>query len=423
MPSIIVRRTPIAPGLEEVETATGRLSYRSTVYARDEQEQKTFSYGGKQNRTQARIDHKQHAVDFLGEDPDAENEGAELTVSDLLDKAYAYFETTVDLEDGYSQGSIDNYKAAKRLRIDGQPIAKITLAELKRRDALNWLRWLKTVKLSGFTKNGTVTALRTGLRYAREQEWMEFDPFAGIKSEEFPAQEVETEPIALSNEEGLRFEEAVRSDEFRAAGDTDYSNLILVARLEGLRISELLGRKVKDVEWGFETDGETGELVEVTKLQVYSQLKRGQVVTEPVSQKRLKNKKKGVRTIELFPESAAYITNQLEVEAAKGLGRPDDLLFTNADGTPICRHTVNRKVKRAAKIAGLDPALVMTKTLRTTLITGYAHAGVASVEIATKTGNSPAVIERNYVKPIRDGKQQKTNNAKLRATGFLGASA
>jgi integrase len=111
------------------------------------------------------------------------------------------------------------------------------------------------------------------------------------------------------------------------------------------------------------------------------------------------------------------LANQLELEVAKGLGQPDDLIFTQASGRPMTRGLILKAVRRAARIAGVK---VTPKTLRTSFLTGAAHAGIAAVEIATKTGNSPAVIDRFYVKPIRTAAQEDENMRRMIEYGHVG---
>lgn len=405
MPSTIVERVDVAPGLEERTTATGKTVWRSTVYAAGTQETKTLKA---RNRTEAKMLHRQHQVDFrersgkvLAADYDPQR-----TVEQAVGAALEYFESTIGLDGGYSRGAIDNYRSAFKQRIKGQPIAKVRLVDLEKPHALAFLRNLKRSGLAPFTQNGTVTALRTSLRYAREQDWMKTDPFLGIdRKKEFPKQKVKTEPQSLSADEVFKFMDAVGSAEFAASSDTDFRNVITVLRLEGMRVSELLGCRWNEVDW---TEG---------RLLLDDQLARDQKTTEAARWSRPKNDDKGVRNAKVFAPSMEALANQLELEVAKSLGQPDDLIFTQASGRPMTRGLILKAVRRAAKIAGVE---VTPKTLRTSFLTGAAHAGIAAVEIATKTGNSPAVIDRFYVKPIRTAAQEDENMRRMIEYGHVG---
>jgi hypothetical protein len=238
MPSIIVERVDIAPGLEERTTATGKTVWRSTVYAAGTQATKTLPA---RNRTEAKMLHRQHQVDFrercgkvLAADYDPQR-----TVEQAVEAALEYFESTVGLDGGYSRGAIDNYRSAFKHRIKGQPIAKVRLVDLEKPHALAFLQLAQRPRPLHPERNGDRAAHLAALR-----------PRAGL-DEDRPVPRDRPQEGVPEAEGGVgaqnlgrqvfKFMDAVGSAEFAASSDTDFRNVITVLRLEGMRVSELLG--------------------------------------------------------------------------------------------------------------------------------------------------------------------------------------
>ena len=389
--------TTLAPGLKERVYPNGRTVFRSYAYAAGLQDLETWEG---LTRTEAKAKHKQHVIDFAGRKPQRSDVQ---TLEQAKREAFAYLEAEVE-RGAFASGTLDGYRTHWEKRIAVHPIAKRKLSQIDKTVALHWLRSLRTTG-SNYTQHGALTTMRTILRIARESDYMGHDPFLGIPRKEFPEQRPEKPTVALSNEEGLRLLAATESKDFREASDTEYRHVIAVARYEGARSSEVCGLFWRDVDF---IDN---------RIAIVGQLKRGQKVSEPIGKLDPKNREHGKRTPRMFPQTRDALYAQLEVELAKGLGRPDDPCFTQANGTPITRSHLLAAVKRAAKIAGVTAT---AKQLRTSFLTGAAHAGISAVEISTRSGNSPAVIERFYVKPIRTIEQEQENIERMLANGFAG---
>lgn len=397
VPSSSYVETKLAPGLIERVYPSGKTVFRSYAYAGGLQDLATWEG---LNRTEAKAKHKQHALDFAGRKTSRSDVQ---TLEQAMHEAFDYLAAEVE-RGAFASGTLDGYRTHWRLRIATHPIAKRKLSQIDKTLCLHWLRSLRSTGAS-YTQHGAVTTLRTVLRIARESDFMAHDPFLGIPRKEFPAQRPETPTVALSNEESLRLLTALDSDEFRKATDTEYAHIVTVARYEGPRSSEVCGLFWRDVD--FIED----------RIALVGQQQRGQRVTVPVVKLDPKNGEHGKRSPRMFPQTREALYAQLEVELAKGLGRPDDPCFTQANGRPITRKHLLAAVKRAAKIADVEAT---TKQLRTSFLTGAAHAGIPAVEISTRSGNSPAVIERFYVKPIRTIEQEQENIDRMLANGFAG---
>lgn len=388
----------LAPGLVERRYPSGKIVYRSAVYADGK---RLFQKWEGITRTEAKKLHRQRQGDIgKGARP-----AQARALADVMIEAYEYLDREAE-RGKVSRGTIENYRAAWRERIAPHAIAKRRLDQLDRAICLRFLRDLRDCGKSSSTQNGTVSALRNVLRYARDMDYMPFDPFSGIATKEFPSQKPSTGTIAraLDNDEALRLIEAARSEAFTEKTDTLYTNMIVVARYQGARNSEVCGLRWRDVDLIAERLGFTG------------QLKRGQRVDDPVTILAPKNGEKGERRPRMFADTWAALNDQLAHERAKGLGRPDDLVFTQANGKPITKTRLLAAVRRAGELAGLGR--VVPKDLRTSWVTGAAHAGMAPVEIAEWTGHTPEVVERSYVKPIRTAAQEEADMSRMISSGF-----
>ncbi|MGH3143526.1 MAG: phage integrase central domain-containing protein [Gaiellales bacterium] len=71
------------------------------------------------------------------------------------------------------------------------------LSELGKGDVLRVLDRCHDAGLSEWATHGVVTALRVGLRFARERDYMTADPFQGLPRDRLPAQRSRSEARAL----------------------------------------------------------------------------------------------------------------------------------------------------------------------------------------------------------------------------------
>jgi|SRR5215471_1705573 len=401
----VVEKTTLISGrglgnLEEWRFKDGRVAHKSRVYHGDKQSLETWDG---LTRTEAKRKH----VERNGKTAKGETPTTKRLLDEVKEECFAYLTDLAAREDGsFSTGTLQNYTSAWRKRIATKPISKLRLDQIGRAECLRFLRDLRTSDLATSTQNGTVTSLRAVLHYARDMEWMSFDPFSGIPSKEFPPQKPSTGIIsrALSNEESQKLIDAARSEAFREQTDTLYTNLIIVTRYQGPRSGEAIGLRWREIDLIAETIGFVG------------QIPRKHKVGEPIKIIGPKNGESGKREPQMFPEVWAALNDQLIHEQCKGLGEDDDLVFTTAAGGPITRDSLREAVKRAGVLAGLGR--VVPKDLRTSWFTAGVNAGVAPVELAAMGGNSAPVVERFYAKPMRTAAQGKLNVGKFAASGF-----
>jgi integrase len=128
-----------------------------------------------------------------------------------------------------------------------------------------------------------------------------------------------------------------------ASRRTPYYPLIHLALYSGLRRSELLGLRWKNVDLGMAT---------VSIVQVMHKLRDGSIVySEPKTAK-------SRRMVVLTPTSALALKEhrQKQADLANRLGKPlsgDDLVFCNVDGTPLSPSTVSHAFLDIARKAGI----------------------------------------------------------------------
>ena len=396
----VTAKVKLATGLEEWTFQSGEVAYRSRI-----------TEGGKRllqtwrgiNRTEAKAKHKKRE----GNAVDGKKAPEKKWIADVAVEAYAHLDDLAAINKG-SYGTVENHRRNWHKRIETEPIGQMRLDQIERVDCLRFLRKLKQSELAPSTQNGVVSALRVVLRHARDMDYMSNDPFAGIARGEFPSQTEKSEKghqaRVITNEEGQALIAAAKSEEFHKQTDTLFTNMVIVARYQGPRNGEVCGLRWCDVDLINERIGFNG------------QLKPGHLAKAPVERVAPKNGEHGVRAPRMFSETWAALNDQLAHERSKGLGRPEDLVFTTIVGDPITHRRLLCAVKRAAKLAGLGRVVV--KDLRSSFVTAAVHSGLAPVEIETMTGHTATVIERFYAKPIRTAQQEKENVDKMAVAGF-----
>jgi integrase len=405
----------LAPGLIERRLASGEIVYRSKVYADGREFFRTFE---SVNRTEAKRLHTAHANEV-------KNEGLRpapsLTLGELRDLAFAHFETLIAT--GSSNGkrlrvgrlALRNYRSAWDKRITPyqhrrKSIDEVKLGDLDRKLAREWLAWLASTGVAPSTQNGTLSAIRTVLRWARDNDMMAVDPFAAVPTEERPAQRPREQWDArvLTVEEVRRVSIAAHSPDYlKATPHCLFSNIIDLYAYSGVRLSEGMGLVWEDVDL-------------VSKVLTIRQQRAHHKAAEPAARAQTKSER-SVRSFKMRPAVYEALLDQLGYEQAKGLGRPSDFVFTTNIGTPVTIEHVKSAVRRATRMAGLGEH--GPQVLRRSFATQVAHAHIPSIEAEAMLGHSAATFESNYAKPLRDAEQMRANDDALAALDFGSVSA
>ena len=243
---------------------------------------------------------------------------------------------------------------------------------------------------------GVLVVLRSVLAYARHADYTTADPFRGIRRGELPS------PSESSKEKRV-----LRADEIWRLIDATlqaYTTIVTVLGWSGLRVSEAIGLRWRDVDF---VEG---------LLRVEGQLpplKRGEAPrTVPTKSRR------GVREMPFLPVVTEALASQLakEIEAARG--GSDDFVFVTPHGRPYMRQNISeRGIEEAGVRAGLGNG-VRAHVLRHSFCTFVAESGVPPNKGAALTGHDEQTWWRSYVQPRRDAQARRENVAKLTALGL-----
>ena len=288
-------------------------------------------------------------------------------------------------------------------------IADIKLIDFDEPVALRFLRYLRNTGLDPSTQLKVLTAVRRPLRHAREEGWMTkgYDPFHDIPSSQFPQRDKKKRKRVLDNDEAACFLVGAKSEEFKAlvkSGETDRSNAVIVNAMEGDRTMETLGRLWNEVDLRSIEEG--GTRIIQTNFQLGADGKRQRVMT----------KNRSEREKVMHPETFKALVRQRQIEWAKGKGRDDDYIFTNADGSPMRSWQLRRATQRAARLAGLGH--VNPRDMRRSVCTSMHAAGMPGKEAAAETGHTLETWLQYYVQDHGTQKQREANAAARERQGF-----
>jgi integrase len=180
--------------------------------------------------------------------------------------------------------------------------------------------------------------------------------------------------------------------------------VVAVLAYSGLRISEVLGLRWRDVDFV------TGELDVNGQIQPPTRRtpRAGRV-------ERLKTDA-SFRLVPIFPAAEQTLIDHLAVEQEAGRGGDDDLVFQTRHGKPLsARNVAQRGVEKAATDAGLGK--VTPKDLRASFCSLAGRRGVDPAEAAQMTGHSLAVWATHYARSF--GHEQRLEaRARMLEHGF-----
>jgi integrase len=180
-----------------------------------------------------------------------------------------------------------------------------------------------------------------------------------------------------------------------AARDTMYYPVLHLAIYTGLRRSELLGLRWKDVDL---------DMAAIYVVQTSHQLTGGRIVyQEPKTAK-------GKRQVSLSPTAVLALRAYLEkVEAERDfLGislTPDSLVFSHYDGSPMLANTITHAYLKIARRVGLQG--VRFHDLRHTHATMMLKANVHPKVVMERLGHSQIAVTLDTYSHVVPGMQEK----------------
>jgi integrase len=386
------RRRRIEPGIHERVNSDGTTSLELTVKINGRTRRRTLPPGT--TLAQARKARtKMLGERDAGRSPLGTRDDPRLVDASCLAMAALRQRTKLTGKGRISETTVDSHE--QRLRDHVHPtLGHRKLSTLRKRDVLNLIDESRGTGLAEWTCHHVLTALRTVLRHARENDLLVGDPFAGIPSERLPAQEAAGELRAFRGGD-------VNLLLARVTGTRDVAAATLLADT-GLRASELCGLHWRDVSL---TDG---------FISIEGQLapRRRREAPRIVPTK----SRAGVRRIPLTPRAMERLEALYIYESERGLGNDDDFVFTTRDGGPLDRHNLRRIIREAGYAAGVGH--VTPQVLRRSVATAYAEADVPAHVAASVTGHSVVVYQAAYVKAHRDRKERENALERLMNHGY-----
>jgi integrase len=319
------------------------------------------------------------------------------TLTELAEEWLDHLQARVGIRDErrrYSQRTVDLYR--QRLgahvleRLGSRRVDELTIDHVRRLvDRLN------ANGLAPGTVTSCVNILSGLLRYAVRRKLISHNPVRDLDRDERPGSERQSEPRYLSAEELERL--------FAAMGDT-FRPVALLCAYSGLRISEALGLRWRDIDL-------KGGLLEVNG-QLGAAGERLAVTKTPSS----------AATLAALPalgrELAAHRTRQ----AARNLAlvRPEALVFTTSRGEPQSRRNALRAVHKAGDNAGLNPdgaEKVGLHDLRHSLASAVLERGGSLAEVAALLRHKNARVSAQVYAGLTD-KAREQATTRLAESGF-----
>jgi integrase len=275
-------------------------------------------------------------------------------------------------------------------------LGELRLGELEPRHLSDLIRDMRQTGFAESTIYNVLIPLRGVYRLARSCGLIGRLPFDGLDPAEAPCPSPGGSDDRVLDELELAALARHASDGYRA--------VVTTLAFTGLRISEVLGLRWRDIDF---VDGE---------LHVRTQLIPARKDRPPRLVRKLKTQASR-RDVPLFPAVENALAGLLELELAAGRGSEDDLVFATRTGRPLSHRNVSRAVEEAAAAAGVDRAT--PHDLRKSFCSLAGRRGVDPVEAAQITGHSPVVWARHYARSF--GKAQREEARRRMLTHGFGA--
>jgi site-specific recombinase XerD len=264
-------------------------------------------------------------------------------------------------EKGYSQGTIKVYKLdiERGLSPFLQQRGKSEIEEVTRADIRDYLDYLVNGRgNSNATRARKLAAIKSFFNYLVENEELEVNPAASIRSPKIP----EKEPVYLTDEESIHLLTTIAQEARPQVRDRDLAMVILFLHT-GVRVSEL------------------------TKLELVNvDLKRGQI--------KVTRKGNKEQYLHLNGETVSMLARYLP-------NRPEALngrFFVGNNGGNLERGYVYGIVRRYLELAGIDKGKRGPHILRHTFCTRLHQKGVGPFTIKDLAGHKSLNTTMRYIK-------------------------
>jgi integrase len=297
-----------------------------------------------------------------------------LRFSEVWNEYEAMFESLVATGEA-SQRTLDLYRQRYRTHLE-KPLGNRRIQDVQAKHLSDLLSGLRTRGLSSWTSRGVLTLAGSILNHSVTRGYRVDNPIHRLSKTEKPKAKNKTKARVLDVE-------AITA--LIANTIPNYRALIITAVYTGMRQSELLGLRWRDVDF------------DSCKLRVRHQLSRARV-SDPAKLLPLKSDA-GERDLDLMPDLAKVLREQ---KLASSYSSADDFVFVTLTGKPIYyRNASARGLQKAADRAGLNPdglPRLSFHDLRHTAITHLIRSGADVAQVQRFAGHAkPSITLDVYV--------------------------
>jgi len=267
----------------------------------------------------------------------------------------------LQIEKGFSQGTIEAYQ----LDIERGLIpflhqqGKFEVAEVTKDDIRAYLDYQATVRgNSNATRARKLAAIKSFFNYLVENDGLEVNPAASIKSPRIP----QKEPVYLTDEESIRLLTTIVREAGPRVRERDLAIALLFLHT-GLRVSELTNLKLTNVD-----------------------LKRGQI--------KITRKGNKEQYLHLNGETVNMLARYLANRPEAGNGR----FFVGINGGNLDRTYIYSIVRTYLNLAGINKSKQGPHLLRHTFCTRLHQKGVGPFVIKDLAGHKSLNTTMRYIK-------------------------
>jgi len=267
----------------------------------------------------------------------------------------------LQIEKGFSQGTIEAYQldVERGLIPFLHQQGKFEVAEVTKDDIRAYLDYQATVRgNSNATRARKLAAIKSFFNYLVENDGLEVNPAASIKSPRIP----QKEPVYLTDEESIRLLTTIVREAGPRVRERDLAIALLFLHT-GLRVSELTNLKLTNVD-----------------------LKRGQI--------KITRKGNKEQYLHLNGETVNMLARYLANRPEAGNGR----FFVGINGGNLDRTYIYSIVRTYLNLAGINKSKQGPHLLRHTFCTRLHQKGVGPFVIKDLAGHKSLNTTMRYIK-------------------------
>lgn len=320
------------------------------------------------------------------------------SVDDVATSFFDMFDALVGAGEK-SERTLELYRQRYRSHLQ-RPLGRLRVQNLRAEHIARVLGDLRRQGLSPWTVKGVYTLLGTILNHAVTRGLINESPLRRLSRTERPVGRNQTRARVLTEDEIQLLVEAT---------PTGYRALVATGAYSGLRQSELLALRWRDVDFDHEA------------LRVHHQLSRA-TREKPARLLPLKTDA-GERTVILLPVLSRVLREHRTIAFERGHARPDDYVFATLTGQPIYyRNASSRGLDAGANRAGVNQPgqqKLSFHDLRHSFISHLIAGGLDVVVVQRQAGHTrPSITLDRYSHEFANAQRAADIRARIAATGF-----